>query len=120
MTSTNLTFDVTLKGWSFANDYEESDQISDACFMAAERLVKWVAAPDMQAVNLFIAKNNLQPVLDSEPHDVGHGISYNQHEDGVDVIIDENGDVVSVKSENWLEEWLQEQANFAREYMAAA
>jgi hypothetical protein len=57
---------------------------------ATDHLIKWIRAPDLVAVTLFLRQNAIQGHICTIPE----GKRYAKLEDGVDIVLDNNGKVV--------------------------
>lgn len=79
------TYDVTLKGFDGSTD-------------RTDNLVKWVNAPSIEAVNAFVARLGFP--LHGKPF-VAHDVLVAMG-DGVDVIIDAEGEVIEGDTVNWV------------------
>lgn len=85
-----LCFAVTLKGYSAASLLADADRLPEEARFLLEDTVKRVVAPSRDALDRFIARYRLGPILDAEPYVMpGH------HTEGVDVTVDAAGQIVS-------------------------
>lgn len=96
-----ICFDVTIRGYSALCEADQghiADQLG---------LVKWVLAPNREALNQFIGRHQLASHLDADPYDMGPGTEQYTHMDGVDVILGSSGEIISQSEHhepvsNWL------------------
>lgn len=105
-------FDVTFKGYNEVWSGEHDETLPEHAFGKADELVKWVVAPDRTALDMWIERNGLREHLDGDPTPMQgrrpSGECYG-HDDGVDLILDDQGNVVSMSPHNegdWRKNWL--------------
>lgn len=92
------TYDVTLAGYTEAHNQYNQETGSDL-YKAAEDLVKWINAPSLEAVLKFVDKNKLQ--LNEAPRQMREV----EIGDGVDLILNEEGEVMDCEESDWQHKW---------------
>lgn len=98
-------FEVTLKGFDAGWAAEaQVDDLGDA----ADRLVKWVQAPSREALDKFLASHDLGGGLDEIPGEMDQFYAEQDHEGGIDLILDDAGGIASASREDWRAEWAKE------------
>jgi hypothetical protein len=118
-----LCFDVTLKGFSRVDDYDDNVDLAATALISlngdvgkvaalADDLVKWVVAPDIESLNIFLENNKLEELLDKTPYVMSdHACENYGIEDGVDFILDDRGRVVEGNIAD-LAKWRQQVEDF--------
>jgi hypothetical protein len=99
-----ICFDFTLKGYSAIDQRDEFPTKQD--YTTASRLVselvKWIVAPSKEALMKWVAANGLAEMLDADPYPMsGHASDNYGVGDGVDYILDEEGNVVEKGQETF-------------------
>jgi hypothetical protein len=109
LNATLSKFDLTLKGWHEFEYYPGLTPNYPNTHNDHNVLVKWVAAPNEEAVMLFVERHGLQDSLESV-HFTGHSGTFQElgeFTDGVDLLIDAEGNVLGgVKQRGHKEEHL--------------
>jgi hypothetical protein len=94
------TLDLTLRGWHEVEDYRNRKIVPDEARRMYDDLVKWIGVQSdvkeerFKAINAFIEKNNLQDILEGRPFETGRIGKWATIKDGLDFIIDHEGNVV--------------------------
>ncbi len=108
-----MIFDVTLHGFTALCNQNMSDH--------GDNLVNWVHAPSRDALDKFLKNHKLNDRIESvtpccDPGDEDN-YSYNYvetHEDGIDLFVDEGGNVVSTNDPDWFNTWTRLQDQYSQ------
>lgn len=108
-------YDLTLKGYKAVWDNE--DKFRSKELAKADELVRWVRAPNREALDKFIETFKLSPHLDMEPREMV-GREHYDFIDGLDLKVNSDGLVDPVLqredwSIRWKRQWLALEAKVA-------
>lgn len=101
-----ICFDVTLKGFTEINNRDDfrGEDAEKASSLLGD-LVKWVVAPSKEALDRFLASYGLLELLDGEPWPMSqHACENYGRADGVDFIVDNDGNVLEGNIDNLVED----------------